>query len=102
MGTEYSLVEKPSLEYLDSLGYEFITESQNIEARDELNHVILKDIFINSLIRINDIPEETARSIYIELLALNDNEKWTRIMRGDFSKTIPDFPTKKTILLIDL
>ncbi len=101
MGTEYSLVENPSLEYLQTLGYEFINESRNIEARDELNHVILKDIFIKSLIKINDIPEETARSVYVELLALNDNEKWIRIMRGDFSKTIPDFPTKKTILLID-
>jgi len=100
-GPEYSLVEKPSIDILQHLGYQWLKPSKNEKARDGLNQVILKDTFIEAVCRINDVDQETARSVYNELLSVSDNEQWTYILRGNYSRTIPGQTKKKTIHLID-
>ena len=101
MGTEDELVEQPIINHLKSMGYKYLPPSENEDARDDLNNVILRDTLINSLIRINDIPDESARIIYQELLTITDNEEWLKVQRGDYSKIVPGQKTKKTIHLID-
>ena len=67
MGTEDTLVEQPIINYLKNMGYQYLPPSENESARDGLNNVLLRDVLISSLVRLNDIPEETARTIYQEL-----------------------------------
>ena len=100
-GPEYTLVEKPTIDILKNLGYEWLKPEDNISAREELNNVILKNIFISSLMRINSVDEETARAVYQELLSVTDNERWTYILRGNYSRKVPGQATNKTIHLID-
>jgi len=100
-GPEYSLVEEPSIDILQHLGYQWLKPSKNEEARDGLNQVILKDVFIEAVCRINEIDQETARSVYNEILSVTDNEQWTYILRGNYSRIVPGQSKKKTIHLID-
>ncbi|MEW6496401.1 MAG: type I restriction endonuclease, partial [Cyanobacteriota bacterium] len=74
---------------------------QNQPARDTLNQVILRDIFITAIQRINNIPEEVARATYQDMLIVTDNEQWTNLLRGNYSRNVPGETTKKTIRLID-
>ena len=47
--TEYTLVEKPCIDALIKLGYTWLPPQQNQPARDTLNQVILRDIFITAI-----------------------------------------------------
>ncbi len=98
---EYTLVEKPIIDILRSMGYGWLRPAQNEVARDGLNQVLLRDVVIASLVRINGIPEETARQVYLDLVALTDNGKWTSWLRGNYSRHVPGESTKKTIHLVD-
>jgi type I restriction enzyme, R subunit len=100
-GPEYALVEKPSIDILQQLGYEWLKPSENEAVREGLNQVILKDTFIEAVCRINGVERETARSVYNELLSVTDNEQWTYILRGNYSRSVPGQAKKKTIHLID-
>ena len=100
-GPEYNIVEKPIIDYLVGLGYHWLKPKDNITSRDGLNQVILRDIFISSIMRINTISEEDARLVYLDLLNLNDNEMWLHVLRGNYSRTIQGESKKKTIHLID-
>ena len=100
-GPEYNIVEKPIIDYLKGMGYKWLKPQENITSRDGLNQVILRDIFISSIIRINNISEEDARLVYLDLLNLTDNEQWTHTLRGNYSRTIQGETKKKTIHLID-
>ncbi len=99
--TEYTLVEKPCIDALVKLGYTWLPPQQNQPARDTLNQVILRDIFITAIQRINDVPEEVARATYQDMLIVTDNEQWTNLLRGNYSRNVPGETTKKTIRLID-
>jgi len=98
---EYALAEKPVIKYLQSLGYEWMRPELNEDARDGLNNVILRDIFIDSIRRINGIDEETARAAYQELLAIHDNDNWMSKLRGNYSRILPGESKHTTIWLID-
>ncbi|OKH51891.1 hypothetical protein NIES2101_16510 [Calothrix sp. HK-06] len=98
---EYTLVEKPCIGTLTSFGYTYLPPQQNQVARDTLNEVILRDIFITSIQRINEIPEEAARATYQDMLRVTDNEQWTNLLRGNYSRNVPGESTKKTIRLVD-
>ncbi|MEE9382705.1 MAG: HsdR family type I site-specific deoxyribonuclease [Nannocystaceae bacterium] len=100
-GPEYRDVEKPALDYLGELGYAFIDPSEHGSLRDGDNHVLFRPHLIAAIQRINDVPEETARSVYHQLLTEQDNEKWTKKLRGDVDESVPGQATKKTIRLID-
>ena len=101
IGPEYALVEKPCLDYLASLGYSWLPPNQNEAARDSLNQVILRDTFLQAIQRINNIPAEVARATYQDLLSVTDNEIWTQLLRGNYSRNVPGEATKKTIRLVD-
>jgi len=101
MGGEWTFAEKPTLDYLQSLGYSFLKPSEHDANRDADNHVIFKPIMIDALKRINDISDTDAEAVYQELLGKSDNEEWTQILRGNYSRTVEGHATKQTIRLID-
>ena len=45
-GPEDWFAETPCIDYLLTLGYEYLPPDQNQAARDGLNHVILREIFL--------------------------------------------------------
>ncbi|MFZ4126295.1 MAG: type I restriction endonuclease, partial [Rickettsiales bacterium] len=98
---EYLLAEKPCLDELHALGWAVMPPKANEQARDGLNQVILRDTFIEAIQRINSVDEDTARAVYYDMLHVNDNQQWTKLLRGDYSRTVPGQRDKKTIRLID-
>ena len=101
-GSEARMVEVPILDFLTKeYGYQYLHPRGHAEHRDGDNNVLLRPILLDALTRINSIPEETANSVYQDLLNINDNERWLKIIRGDYSKTVPNEADKKTIHLID-
>ena len=100
-GPEYEQVEKPTIEFLENLGYSFIDQPQNEDAREGLYNVILRDTLIEAIQRINKVPVEVAEATYSELLSVRDHQRWLDILRGDYSRNVPGKSTQKTIRLID-
>jgi len=98
---EYALAELPVIKYLESMGYSWLKPEDNEDARDGLNNVILRDAFIDSLCRINNIDIVTANAVYQELLSVHDNDRWTNILRGAYSRILPGRSDHTTIRLID-
>jgi type I restriction enzyme R subunit len=100
-GPEHTIVEMPIIHSLTHLGYHYLRPEQNDFARDGQNNVILRDVFLQSIREINSITEDVANSVYQELLSIRDNEKWTSVLRGNYSKSVPGEAKKKTIYPID-
>ncbi len=100
-GPEYTLAEKPVIDYLKSLGYVWLRPEANEDARDGLNNVILRDELVAAIKRINGVSDETALAVYTDLLSVTDNERWTNILRGAYSRTLPGESKHSTIWLID-
>ena len=100
-GGEWKLAEKPTIEGLQSLGYEYLPPDQHDAHRDGDNQVIFRPIFINALQKINHLSQEDATSVYFELLNKNDNEEWSNILRGNYSRTVSGKTKKQTIKIID-
>ena len=100
-GPEYRLAEKPCIDGLMALGYTYLSPAQHDDQRDGQNHVIVRSILIEAIQRINQVPEEVARAVYQDLLGKTDNEEWTQLLRGNYSRSVPGQATKKTIRLID-
>ena len=98
---EYTLAEKPTIDGLVGLGYEYLHPDHHDEHRDGENHVILRPVLIEAIQRINGVSEDVARATYSDLLGVTDNQQWTKLLRGDYSRTVPGESTKKTIHLID-
>ena len=70
------------------------------EHRDGENHVILRPILIEAIQRINNVSEDVASATYSDLLGVTDNEEWTNLLRGNYSRNVSGESTKKTIHLI--
>lgn len=98
---EYTLAEKPCIEGLQALGYSWLHPSKNELARDGLNQVLLRDEFISAISEINNLDEDTARAVYLDMLNLTDNQQWLSLLRGNYSRHVPGSSTKQTIHLID-
>lgn len=101
MGGEWTFAEKPIIDALKGIGYGFLDPKNHDENRDAQNHVIFKPIFIEAIKRINNLNEVDAQSVYQELVSKSDNEEWTNILRGNYSRTVEGKATKQTIHLID-
>lgn len=101
IGPEYRDVEKPAIDYLVELGYTFVDPTRHEALRDGDNHVLFRPHLIEAIQRINDVPEETARSVYMQLLNEQDNEAWTKKLRANLDEKVADQATRKTIRLID-
>ncbi|MEX2374397.1 MAG: type I restriction endonuclease subunit R [Dehalococcoidia bacterium] len=100
-GPEFALVEKPAIDFLEGLGYTYLPKQKAELQRDGLNHVFLRKQFIEAVQRLNEVDEETATRVYHELLAVSDNERWLRILRGEYSRTVAGEATHQTIDLLD-
>jgi type I restriction enzyme R subunit len=99
--TEYLGVEKPAIDFLVDLGYSFVPPSAHDTLRDGENHVLFRPHLIKAITRINSVPEETARSVYLQLLNEHDNQSWTYRLRGNLDEKVADKAKRKTIQLID-
>ncbi|MBF0383036.1 MAG: HsdR family type I site-specific deoxyribonuclease [Magnetococcales bacterium] len=100
-GGEWRLAEKPTIEGLKALGYQYLSPDLHHTHRDGDNQVILRPILIKALQQINKITKEDATAAYFELLNKNDNAEWTNILRGDYSRTVSGNGKKKSIKIID-
>ena len=100
-GTEWHLAEKPALEYLQTLGYEFVAKEEHAALRGSENQVIFRPHLITALQRLNGISEQDATAAAAELMRKEDNEEWIEIMRGDFARNVEGQTTQKTLQVVD-
>jgi len=100
-GTEWRLAEKPTLEYLQTLGYQFIEPEEHAALRDGENQAIFRPHLVEALQKVNGISESDAEAAAAELIRKEDNEEWTEILRGDFSRNVEGQSTQKTLKLVD-
>ena len=100
-GTEWRLAEKPTLEYLQTLGYQFVEQEEHAALRDGENQTIFRPHLVAALQRLNGVSESDAEAAAAELIRKEDNEEWTEILRGDFSRNVEGQSTQKTLKLID-
>ena len=101
MGGEWTFAEKPALDYLQSIGYGYLRPEAHGHSREADNQVIFKPILMSAIKRINGISDADALAVYHDLLGKSNNEEWTKILRGDYSRTVEGHATKQTIRLID-
>lgn len=101
MGSEWQLAEKPTIEFLKSLGYDFVKPSDHKNLRDGDNQVLLRPHLVNALKRLNGLSEEDAQAAYVELMSKSDNKEWLGILRGNFSRKVSGQSEHKTIKVID-
>lgn len=99
--SEYLLAEKRCIDELAALGWSWMKPSENEVARDGFNQVILKDVFKAAIARINGIDADTANQVYADVLNIRDNQEWTKVLRGEYSRTVAGEAKKRTIRLID-
>src|SRR5688572_30682423 len=99
--SEFLLAEKPCVDELEALGWHWLKPKDNEQARDGLNQVILRDECMASIQRINGVDEDTARAVYHDLLHIHNNQHFTQVLRGDYSRNVAGETKKKTIHLID-
>jgi type I restriction enzyme, R subunit len=95
------LAENRCIDELIALGWSWLEPHENETARDGLNQVILRDEFKAAIARINGIDAETAQAVYADVLNICDNEAWTKVLRGEYSRTVAGETKKRTIRLID-
>lgn len=100
-GSEWRLAEKPTLQYLQMLGYEFIEPSDHASLRDSENQTIFRPHLVEALQRLNGISTADAEAAAAELLRKENNEDWLKIQCGDFSRVVEGQATQKTLRVID-
>lgn len=100
-GPEFSLVEKPAIDFLTGLGYAWVPKNEAEPQRNGLNQVILRNHLVEAVKRLNGIDEDLAHRVYHELLSVSDNERWLDILRGSYSRAVPGEATHQTIRLLD-
>ncbi|MCB9229844.1 MAG: type I restriction endonuclease subunit R [Deltaproteobacteria bacterium] len=100
-GSEYRLAEKPCIDELIKLGYTYIKPEEHSEHRDSDNLVILRSEFVKAIQKINNIDERSTEDVYQDILRITDNQEFTKVLRGEYSRTIAGESTKRTIKLID-
>lgn len=102
--SEYKLVEKPIIEFLQSLGYAYVHFDEHPKLRPAENFVLFKPHLVEAVQRINawrGVDEARAVAVYNELLNLEDNEEWLKKLRGSHSNKAAAKKTSDTIDLID-
>ena len=100
-GSEWRLAEKPTLQYLQTLGYEVIDPSLHSSLRESENQTVFRPHLVEALQRVNGISAADAETAAAELLRKENNEDWLKIQRGDFSRTVEGQATQKTLRVID-
>ena len=100
-GGEWQLAERPTLEYLKFLGYEFVPPEQHDDLRGSDNQVLFRPHLVSALRSLNGISQSDAAAAFSELSGKVDNEEWTGLLRGSFSRVVEGHRTQKTLRLID-
>lgn len=100
-GAEWKLAEKPTLQYLQTLGYEFIDPSEHDSLRASPNLTLFKPHLVEALQRLNNISQSDAEAAFTELQGKDDNEEWFSILRGAFARTVEGQRTQQTLRVID-
>lgn len=109
---EETLVELPILSYLETLGYRAVHESIQIRSsegdqeptgpyRERENEVLFKPLLVQALRKLNDLELPPALAIYDDLAAVTDNQRWIKILRGDYSRRLPGEAQHRPIRLVD-
>lgn len=101
MGSEYQLAEKPTIDALVSIGYDFVPKAAHGDLRDGENQVLFRPLLVQALQRLNGISEADAQAAYAELITKSDNQEWLALLRGSFSRPVSGQATEKTLRLID-
>lgn len=100
-GGEWRLAEKPTLEYLVSIGYAFLAPEECEALRGPANQVLLRTHLIDAIERLNGVNRADAEAAAAELAREENNEEWLKLMRGDFSRQVEGQATHRTLKLID-
>ena len=78
MSSEYHSVEKPLIKTLGKLGWDFITQAENLSLRDgSVDEVFLKPYVIDALMKHNahkGLDKDDCDQIYSKLKKIEDNE----------------------------
>jgi type I restriction enzyme R subunit len=100
--SEYTLVEKPIIGFLQGLGYTYLPPSRHPKLRGTReNEVLFRPLLIEALCRINGIGSEDARAITNDLARTTDNQSWISILRGKYSRKLPGDTKHRTIRVVD-
>ncbi|MBB3772522.1 type I restriction enzyme R subunit [Angulomicrobium tetraedrale] len=100
-GPEWHFAERPSIERLEAMGYVVVPPADHAGLREGDNQVLFRPHLVEALMRINGIDERAAQSAYGELAGIADNEAWLKVLRGDYSRKIEGFETRRTLRVID-
>ena len=105
MASEYHSVEKPLIKTLGKLGWDFISQAENLSLRDgSMDEVFLKPYVIDALMKHNahkGLDKDDCEQIYSKLKKIEDNEEFHAWLKGEKSYK-PNADSKAiTIDLID-
>ena len=105
MSSEYHSVEKPLIKTLGKLGWDFISQAENLSLRDgSMDEVFLKPYVIDALMKHNahkGLDKDDCEQIYSKLKKIEDNEEFHAWLKGEKSYK-PNADSKAiTIDLID-
>ncbi|QNP81960.1 type I restriction endonuclease subunit R [Agrobacterium tumefaciens] len=100
-GPEWHFAERPTIEYLKSIGYGFVAPGKHAALREGENQVLFRPHLIEALMRINRIDRISAEAAYGELSAISDNETWLKVLRGDYARKVTGQETRQTLRVID-
>ncbi|GAB6152792.1 HsdR family type I site-specific deoxyribonuclease [Desulfosporosinus burensis] len=98
---EESLVERPVIEYLLSLGYSYLPVNEHQLYREDEFAVVLKEIFIRKVKELNSLNDANASKMHMDLLRLTDNEECINKLRGNYSMTVGGKKHRQTIKFFD-
>lgn len=98
---EWHFAERPTIEHLQAMDYGFVPIADHAALRDGENQVLFRPHLMDALIRINGIDRASAEAAYGELAAINDNEAWLKVLRGDYSRKVAGHETRLTLRVID-
>lgn len=100
-GPEWHFAERPTIEHLQTMGYDFVPMASHAALSDGENQVLFRPNLIEALMRINGIDRASAEAAYGELAAISHNEAWLKVLRGDYSRKVSGHETRLTLRVID-
>jgi type I restriction enzyme, R subunit len=100
-GPEWHFAERPTIEYLQTIGYGFVPMAAHAALREADNQVLFRPHLVDALMRINGIDRVSAEAAYGELAGISDNAQWLSVLRGNYSRTVNGLETRLTLRVMD-
>ena len=89
MSSEYHSVERPLIKTLGKLGWDFITQAENLSLRGgSTDEIYIKSYVIDALMKYNahkGLNKEDCEQVYSKLLKVEDNEEFQAWLKGEKS-----------------